>query len=58
MKNKAKVVLTGLAGVAVFLAAISIIWTVMNFDVLVKAVRFPEAVRQMKVELRVSQLSK
>lgn len=58
MKNKAKVVGIGAIGVLVFLAAISIVWTVMNFDVVIKSVRFPEAVRQMKVELRVSQLSK
>lgn len=58
MKNKAKVVGIGAIGVLVFLAAVSIVWTVMNFDVVIKSVRFPEAVRQMKVELRVSQLSK
>lgn len=57
-KNKVKMVVSGIAGVAIFIGALSIIWTVINFDVLVKAVRFPEAVRQMKVELRVSQLGK
>jgi hypothetical protein len=48
----AKLMATG--AVILILAAI-VFWSAANFDVLIKAVKYPEAIRQMKIEVRVAQ---
>ncbi len=43
------------AGVLAFLAIVAIFWSAANLDVLVKAVRYPEAVRAMKINVSIVQ---
>lgn len=45
-------------GTICFLILAFAVWSFLNFDVLVKTIRFPEAVRELKIDVRVSQLSK
>lgn len=45
-------------GIINFTVILFLVWSALNFDVLVKAIRYPEAVRELKIEVRVSQLSK
>ena len=45
-------------GILYFIVIAFAIWSALNFDVLVKAIRYPEAVRELKIEVRVSQLAK
>lgn len=40
-------------GVIYFLVALFIIWSALNLDVLTKAIRYPEAVRQLKINVMV-----
>ena len=43
------------AGILVFLAIIAIFWSTANFDLIVKVVRYPEAVRAMKINIDIVQ---
>lgn len=43
------------AGVLAFLAIIVIFWAAVNLDVLVKVIRYPEAVRAMKINVEIMQ---
>ena len=42
-------------GAIVLILAAIIFWSTANFDVLLKAVKYPEAIRQMKIEVKVAQ---
>lgn len=53
--SKFTVVKHMVAGMLLLLAVLAIFWTVANFDVVVKAVRYPEAVRAMKVNVEIMQ---
>lgn len=41
-------------GAITIILAISIFWSIANIDVLVKAVKYPEVIRQMKVQVTVA----
>jgi len=45
-------------GIVYFLILAFVVWSVLNLDVMIKTIRFPEAVRELKIDVRVSQLSK
>lgn len=45
-------------GIICFLILAFAVWSFLNFDVLVKTVKYPEAVRELKIDVRVSQFSK
>lgn len=48
-----------LTGAVTFAVCSFVFWSVVNFDVLVKAVRYPEAVRAMQIEVElISPLAK
>lgn len=56
--NKLQVAMTAMAGAMGLIIVAFLIWTSLNFDVLVKAIKYPEAVRELKIEVRVAQFSK
>lgn len=56
--NKLQVAMTALGGAIGLVVIAFLIWTSLNFDVLVKAIKYPEAVRELKIEVRVAQFSK
>lgn len=39
------------SGALLFAVCAFVFWSVINFDVLVKAIRYPEAVRELQVEV-------
>ena len=45
-------------GILLFVGVIVLAWTFVNFDILTKTIRYPEAVRELKIDVRVSQFSK
>lgn len=45
-------------GIIYFLILAFVVWSSLNFDVLIKTVKYPEAIRELKIDVRVSQLSK
>ena len=51
VKKSLQTVGTMLMGATLLTILAATIWTTINFDVLAKAVRYPEAVRQMEVEV-------
>lgn len=56
IKSTAKTAGLMLTGAVTVLVGAFIMWSIMNFDVLTKAIKYPEAVRQMKIEVRVAQI--
>lgn len=56
--KKAQIALTAFASILGFIVVAFLIWTMFNFDVLVKAIKYPEAVRELKIEVRVAQFEK
>lgn len=51
VKKSLQTVVTMLMGATLLTILAATIWATINFDVLAKAVRYPEAVRQMEVEV-------
>ena len=51
VKNAVKTAGNMIAGALILTILGASIWATINFDVLAKAVRYPEAVRQMEVEV-------
>lgn len=54
VRSTAKTIMT----IINFIVIIYIVWSAVNSDVVIKAIRYPEAVRELKIEVRVSQLAK
>lgn len=56
IKSTARTAGLMIAGAIIVMIGAFITWSIINFDVLTKAVKYPEAVRQMKIEIRVAQI--
>lgn len=56
--NKTQFTIAAFSGAIGLIVLAFLSWTIFNFDVLAKAIKYPEAVREMKIEVRVAQFSK
>lgn len=52
-KNNLKPILQAIFGAIILLNTALIIWIVANFDVFSKAVRYPEAIRELQIEIKI-----
>lgn len=55
MRERFQTAKTMFAGAMTFAIGIVIIWSFMNADVLYKAIRYPEAVRELDIKVEMSQ---
>lgn len=55
MRERLHTAKTMFAGALTFAIGVAIIWSFMNADVLYKAIRYPEAVRELDIKVEMSQ---
>lgn len=56
--NKRQFTFAAIVGALGLITISFLIWTMFNFDVLIKAIQYPQAVRDLDIEVRVAQFSK
>lgn len=53
IKNKTKTLGVMLTGAGILVIGAIVVWSIMNFDILVKAYRYPEAIRALQITVQV-----
>lgn len=55
LQNTLEIVRFMATGALALILGIAIYWSIANADVVVKAIKYPEAIRQMKIQVTVAQ---